>query len=225
MNRKSASALLATASVAAFGLSTPTAQAANLHIFGVPVEKADMACPTKVHKQRVFRMVLKAPLDINAIVRDVREKGFDGTMTDEDNTQGTAVPQPNLGADHPTPLDLDLTAFLTENSAPATTNTVLIKIVVKDHRVKFLRDGWAIGSAARDGMFCGAKLSTNGSGDEVVKFYALYLPHQPRPYLGSFSIGLTSAQGIPFFIDPIIENNGFELAGKRGPKKGQAPYH
>jgi hypothetical protein len=110
-----------------------------------------------------------------------------------------------------TKLDMDLNL-----APPGGTNRsmVLIKVIVRDPAVTFRTDGFAITSGDVNGrkMFC---KFAGGYGTKEVTFVAFYYkatPHQPT--MGTFNLGLIVQDAdlayiLPIFVDPVVENNGF----------------
>jgi hypothetical protein len=167
------------------------------------------------HPTRYIRVTIPAPFD---------PRNLQPTMWEWPVTQSPwTSPDSGPGAQFDNKVDwtpktrLDMNLDLADQPTGPKPEMVLVNVVLADQTVSFRNDAFAVAVGDTNGkkMFC----SIGGFGPHEATFVAYYY-HNPNPgkkgTFGSFNIGLIVPDGtdpaytLPLFLDPDVENNGFQ---------------
>jgi hypothetical protein len=160
--------------------------------------------PPKRDVVQVLRVVIPNHLNLSTLKRNVR---YQSTKTDEEVEDTKNSGTKNKFPKYPNaPFSVDLREISTSGKYAQ------IRVVLRDHNYGFYSKGVWYADPNNKLGFCGANLvaKTHQSAIFYVKMYAI--PNPPVDITGSFNIGLYAKAfpTTPFFIDPDIENNGFQ---------------
>lgn len=196
--------------------SEKTSGAGNLGILNVGYEQITACVGNPTTPTRAFVVTLENPTDLFAVKRNIIETQANASATDIEPGQPTTLAYPAGAAieyppgSAPTPLDF----WLKLQPTPASKrDTVLIKFVLSDDRMRFRSDGFAVaGDSKGKDMFCKLVVAADKRSATVWgRFH-----HKPHPgsskTFGSYNLGVELMQNggvyLPIFIDPMVKNEG-----------------
>lgn len=186
--------------------AAPSAAEAILSSMNVGSEEIT-ACNGSVPKPtKTIVLTFDKQTDLYSVIRNIDESG-------------TPVPNAGNSADYPTgstPTPLDFWAQLDDNNNNKR-QTVQIKIVLLDTRLKFRNDKYAIvGDKPGAKMLCDLWVSGDRMTATITAKYDHSSPNGKgagaNKTYGSMNIGLMLQQNgggeLPVFVDPIVKNEG-----------------
>lgn len=165
---------------------------------------------------RAFLFTLENPTDLYAVKRNIVETEANSSGTDVISGAPTTPAEPaGVPADYPTgatPTPLDFWLKLNPNAANKR-QTVLLKFVLSDSRMRFRNDGYAISSdVVGKQMFCKLVVSADRKSATVWARYYRNPPPAKSKTFGSLNFGVdlqqSSGEYLPIFIDPMVKNEG-----------------
>jgi hypothetical protein len=203
--------LVATAAVLAMTGGPLQARRAIGHLNDPPGPPIDQKCPPRTEQQATVGINFDSGFDPHHPKRDIYYE----------DSPLEAVPPPVHPYDFATPLDFDLSEYLTPRS-DFKINTVRIRVYLYDGRFKFSSGDGVVSTPTLDHMFCGLSRGEH-KGAKYVQFYAVYAKDLGTNYVGQFDIILdpTNLHGGHFYVDPHVGNNGIALGGAaKGMREG-----